>query len=94
MFSNPPQNRGDDELFRKPSKKEESKHKDRTNYKSSLADSSTKASRELSPRDRRKVEEEKRKKDDRQQERDRRDRDRNERKREDEDRERRSNRRR
>ena len=66
---------------RKPIKKEEleppkikssseSKHKDRTNYRSSLTDSSTKPSRELSPRDRRKVEEEriseKRKKDDRQ----------------------------
>ena len=94
---------------RKPIKKEEleppkikssseSKHKDRTNYRSSLTDSSTKPSRELSPRDRRKVEEEriseKRKKDDRQQERDRRDRERNERKREEEERLRRSNRRR
>ena len=74
---------------RKPTKREElepGKIKSRTNYRSSLADSSAKASHELSPRDRRKVDEErtseKRKKDDRQQERDRRDRDRNERKRE------------
>ena len=97
-----------EENERKPTRKEESestkikvsekKDKDRTNYRSGLADSSTKPSRELSPRDRRKIDEErisdKRKKDDRQQERDRRDRERNEKKREEEERQRRSNRRR
>ena len=79
----------------------DTRHKDRTNYRSgyekSSTDSSSRAGHDTSPR-RRKVEEdrnsEKRKKDERQRERDRKDRERNDKKREDDERQRRSTRRR